>query len=162
MRHAFRKLSKALENDNRSESVKRLVTMLRDDALDFNSIVSNELNLHPENEERTSLDLLQSLRISLMSHTLLLTSQIPSFSARDNLSPEILISSALKMDLVNVINQIKIAFPRAKNSNVKQSPKNLNDNYKIIQKKFIEPISKCNDLILEIGVLISHAFNAHG
>ena len=162
MRHAFRKLSKALENDNRSESVKRLVTMLRDDALDFHSIVSNELNLHPENEERTSLDLLQSLRISLMSHTLLLTSQIPSFSARDNLSPEILISSALKMDLVNVINQIKIAFPRAKNSNVKQSPKNLNDNYKIIQKKFIEPISKCNDLILEIGVLISHAFNAHG
>ena len=162
MRHAFRKLSKALKNDNRSESVKRLVTMLRDDALDFHSIVSNELNLHPENEERTSLDLLQSLRISLMSHTLLLTSQIPSFSARDNLSPEILISSALKMDLVNVINQIKIAFPRAKNSNVKQSPKNLNDNYKIIQKKFIEPISKCNDLILEIGVLISHAFNAHG
>ena len=162
MRHAFRKLSKALENDNRAESVKRLVTMLRDDALDFHSIVSNELNLHPENEERTSLDLLQSLRISLMSHTLLLTSQIPSFSARDNLSPEILISSALKMDLVNVINQIKIAFPRAKNSNVKQSPKNLNDNYKIIQKKFIEPISKCNDLILEIGVLISHAFNAHG
>ena len=162
MRYAFRKLSKALENDNRSESVKRLVTMLRDDALDFHSIVSNELNLHPENEERTSLDLLQSLRISLMSHTLLLTSQIPSFSARDNLSPEILISSALKMDLVNVINQIKIAFPRAKNSNVKQSPKNLNDNYKIIQKKFIEPISKCNDLILEIGVLISHAFNAHG
>ena len=162
MRHAFRKLSKALENDNRAESVKRLVTMLRDDALDFHSIVSNVLNLHPENEERTSLDLLQSLRISLMSHTLLLTSQIPSFSARDNLSPEILISSALKMDLVNVINQIKIAFPRAKNSNVKQSPKNLNDNYKIIQKKFIEPISKCNDLILEIGVLISHAFNAHG
>ena len=162
MRHAFRKLSKALENDNRAESVKRLVTMLRDDALDFHSIVSNELNLHPENEERTSLDLLQSLRISIMSHTLLLTSQIPSFSARDNLSPEILISSALKMDLVNVINQIKIAFPRAKNSNVKQSPKNLNDNYKIIQKKFIEPISKCNDLILEIGVLISHAFNAHG
>ena len=162
MRHAFRKLSKALENDNRAESVKRLVTMLRDDALDFHSIVSNELNLHPENEERTSLDLLQSLRISLMSHTLLLTSQIPSFSARDNLSPEILISSALKMDLVNVINQIKIAFPRAKNSNVKQSPKNLNDNYKTIQKKYIEPISKCNDLILEIGVLISHAFNAHG
>ena len=95
MRHAFRKLSKALENDNRSESVKRLVTMLRDDALDFHSIVSNELTLHPENEERTSLDLLQSLRISLMSQTLLLTSQIPSFSARDNLSPEILISSAL-------------------------------------------------------------------
>ena len=51
---------------------------------------------------------------------------------------------------------------KAKNSNVKQSSKNLNDNYKIIQKNFIEPISKCNDLILEIGVLISHAFNAHG
>ena len=66
------------------------------------------------------------------------------------------------MDLSNVIDQIQIAFPRAKNSNVKQSSKSLNDNYKIIQKKFIEPISKCNDLILEIGVLISHAFNAHG
>ena len=42
------------------------------------------------------------------------------------------------------------------------SPKNLNDNYKIIQKNFVESISKCNDLILEIGVLISHIFNAHG
>ena len=30
--------------------------MLRDDALDFHSMVSNELNLHPENDERTSLD----------------------------------------------------------------------------------------------------------
>ena len=66
------------------------------------------------------------------------------------------------MDLVNVIDQIKIAFPMAKISSDKQFPENLNDNYKIIQKKFIEPISKCNDLILEIGVLISHAFNAHG
>ena len=37
-----------------------------------------------------------------------------------------------------------------------------NDNYKTIQKNFVEPISTCNDLILEIGVLISHAFNAHG
>ena len=53
-----------------------------------------------------------------MAHTLLLTSQIPSFSARDNLSPEILISSALRMDLVNVIDQIKLAFPRAKNSSL--------------------------------------------
>ena len=164
MRNAFRKLSKSLENDKRSESVKRLVTMLRDDALDFHSMVSNELNLHPENDERTSLDLLQSLRISLMAHTLLLTSQIPSFSARDNLSPEILISSALRMDLVNVIDQIKLAFPRAKNSSLQETPKNLNsnDNYKTIQKNFVEPISTCNDLILEIGVLISHAFNAHG
>ena len=68
------------------------------------------------------------------------------------------------MDLVNVIDQIKLAFPRAKNSSFQESPKNLNsnDNYKIIQKNFVEPISKCNDLILEIGVLISHAFNAHG
>ena len=164
MRNAFRKLSKSLENDKRSESVKRLVTMLRDDALDFHSIVSNELNLHPENDERTSLDLLQSLRISLMAHTLLLTSQIPSFSARDNISPEILISSALRMDLINVIDQIKLAFPRAKNSSLQGSPKNLNsnDNYKTIQKNFVEPISTCNNLILEIGVLISHAFNAHG
>ena len=164
MRNAFRKLSKSLENDKRSESVKRLVTMLRDDALDFHSMVSNELNLHPENDERTSLDLLQSLRISLMAHTLLLTSQIPSFSARDNLSPEILISSALRMDLVNVIDQIKLAFPRAKNSTLQKTPKNLNsnDNYKTIQKNFVEPISTCNGLILEIGVLISHAFNAHG
>ena len=164
MRNAFRKLSKSLENDKRSESVKRLVTMLRDDALDFHSMVSNELNLHPENDERTSLDLLQSLRISLMAHTLLLTSQIPSFSARDNLSPEILISSALRMNLINVIDQIKLAFPRAKNSSLQETPKNLNsnDNYKTIQKNFVEPISTCNDLILEIGVLISHAFNAHG
>ena len=68
------------------------------------------------------------------------------------------------MDLINVIDQIKLAFPRAKNSSLQglQKKLNFNDNYKTIQKNFVEPISTCNDLILEIGVLISHAFNAHG
>ena len=66
------------------QNLKRLVMMLRDDALDFHSMVSNELNLHPENDERTSLDLLQSLRISLMAISFNFTNTF--ISARDNIS----------------------------------------------------------------------------
>jgi len=162
MRKAFRKLSRALKNDVRFEAVKRLINILRDDALDFHSIASSELNLHPEQNERVSLDLIQSLRISLMAHALLITAKLPNFSARDNLTPENLLLSAFKMDLETVISQIKIAFPRIAVDRKFEKDINLKDEYRNIQEDFINPLSICNDLILETGVLISHAFNAHG
>ena len=68
---AFRKLSNVLKNDKRAESVVRLITMLRDDALDFNLIASEDLNLHPENNERITLDLLQSIMSTEMQNKLL-------------------------------------------------------------------------------------------
>ena len=162
MRKAFRKLSRVLKNDVRFEAVKRLINILRDDALDFHSIASSELNLHPEHNERISLDLIQSLRISLMAHALLITAKLPTFSARDNLTPESLLLSALKMDLETVISQIKVAFPTISADRQFGKVMNLKDEYKNIQEDFINPLSICNDLIMETGVLISHAFNAHG
>ena len=144
------------------KNVKRLINILRDDALDFHSIASSELNLHPEQNERVSLDLIQSLRISLMAHALLITAKLPNFSARDNLTPENLLLSAFKMDLETVISQIKIAFPRIAVDRKFEKDINLKDEYRNIQEDFINPLSICNDLILETGVLISHAFNAHG
>ena len=162
MRKAFRKLSLALKNDVRFEAVKRLINILRDDALDFHSIASSELNLHPEHNERIYLDLIQSLRISLMAHALLITAKLPTFSARDNLTPESLLLSALKMDLETVISQIKVAFPRIVVDRQFETYINSKDEYRKIQEDFINPLSICNELILETGVLISHAFNAHG
>ena len=159
---AFRKLSKVLKNDKRAESVVRLITMLRNDALDFNLIASDDLNLHPENNERITLDLLQSIRLALMTHVLLLTAQLPSFSARDNLTPENMLLSALKMDIEKVISQIKLAFPRLKTNSEINATVDTKDDYKNIRDDFVDPLYICNGLILEIGVLISHAFNAHG
>ena len=73
---AFRKLSKVLKNDKRAESVVRLITMLRDDALDFNLIAPDDLNLHPESDERITLDLLQSIRPVSYTHLTLPTKRI--------------------------------------------------------------------------------------
>ena len=159
---AFRKLSKVLKNDKRAESVVRLITMLRDDALDFNLIAPDDLNLHPESNERITLDLLQSIRLALMTHVLLLTSQLPTFSARDNLTPENMLLSALKMDIEKVVSQIKLAFPRVKTNGGLDTSVDTKDNYKNIRDDFVDPLYICNGLILETGVLISHAFNAHG
>ena len=151
-----------LKNDKRAESVVRLITMLRDDALDFNLIAPDDLNLHPESNERITLDLLQSIRLALMTHVLLLTSQLPTFSARDNLTPENMLLSALKMDIEKVVSQIKLAFPRVKTNGGLDTSVDTKDNYKNIRDDFVDPLYICNGLILEIGVLISHAFNAHG
>ena len=159
---AFRKLSNVLKNDKRAESVVRLITMLRDDALDFNLIASDDLNLHPENNERITLDLLQSIRLALMTHVLLLTAQLPTFSARDNLTPENMLLSALKMDVEKVVSQIKLAFPRIKTNSGLNTTLDTKDDYKNIRDDFVDPLYICNGLILEIGVLVSHAFNAHG
>ena len=97
-----------------------------------------------------------------MTHVLLLTSQLPTFSARDNLTPENMLLSALKMDIEKVVSQIKLAFPRAKTNGGLDTSVDTKDNYKNIRDDFVDPLYICNGLILEIGVLISHAFNAHG
>ena len=97
-----------------------------------------------------------------MAHALLIIAKLPTFSARDNLTPENLLLSALKMDLETVISQIKVAFPRIAVDRQFGTDMNLKDEYINIQEDFINPLSICNDLIMETGVLISHAFNAHG
>ena len=136
--------------------------MYKRQALDFNLIAPDDLNLHPESNERITLDLLQSIRLALMTHVLLLTSQLPTFSARDNLTPENMLLSALKMDIEKVVSQIKLAFPRVKTNGGLDTSVDTKDNYKNIRDDFVDPLYICNGLILEIGVLISHAFNAHG
>ena len=61
-----------------------------------------------------------------------------------------------------VVSQIKLAFPRIKKNSGLNTTLDTKDDYKNIRDDFVDPLYICNGLILEIGVLVSHAFKAHG
>lgn len=118
----------------------------------------------------TSLRLLHAIRIALIMQAFKLTASVPSFSGRHDISYGALIDLALKLDFEGLINLLTEIFPMADESpmtfqKIAEVADDLNSQgqgYPEVHHSIIKPLRVIHEIIAEIGVGISHHYNAYG
>lgn len=169
---AFRNLATFFLDDERSESISSLVHHLRLDAIDLHAILERvglEGGKIPDND-RLELDLLQAIRLALIMRVFILAAQLPRFSTQNDLSPAQLFAMALSLEVPEVVNFMRQAFPhrvdRAAASagfdeRATYRPRGIDD-YGRLENEIFEPMERAYEMVREIGTGISHHFGAFG
>jgi phosphoenolpyruvate carboxylase len=168
---ALRSLARTLLSDTRAGAINGLVHELRLDAIDLHALLEDigiDAGKIP-NEHRLELDLLQAIRLALIMRVFILAAQLPRFSTRNDISHAQIIDWALSLEIPEVINVIRQAFPKrsAKKETARFEepatylPQGMDD-YGRIETEILEPMEEAYEFIREIGTGISHHFGAFG
>ncbi|MFM7083902.1 MAG: phosphoenolpyruvate carboxylase [Hyphomicrobium sp.] len=169
---AFKTLSSSLLEDPRAGAINGLVHELRLDAIDLHALLEDigiDAGKIPD-ENRLELDLLQAIRLSLIMRVFILAAQLPRFATRNDVSHAQIFSSALSLEIPEVISVMRLAFP--KRHNIAKSSESFDekatylpqgmDDYGRIETEILEPMEQAFEFIREIGTGISHHFCAFG
>ena len=168
---AFRKLSSYLLKNKQSDQIKKIVWKLRDDLLDLYSLakLTNKKNIRVGKEERLVLDILHSIRIALITDSLILLSQVPNISESNDYNHDDILALGLKLDFTSACEIIKKAFSASSSLTKKilllekeSYSKNNIGTYKTIDRDIIKPIEYNQKLIYLITNLVSSKYGAHG
>lgn len=169
---AFRTLSTALLTDPRSSEINRLIHHMRLDAIDLHGILE-ELGLEGgkiPDDRRLELDLLQAVRLAVIMRIFILTAQLPRFSARNEVSHERIVSMALALDIPEVLDFMRQAFPHTAaeaaegaeyDEKATYRPHGIDD-YARLETEILAPMEEAYEVVREIGTGISHHFGAFG
>jgi phosphoenolpyruvate carboxylase len=171
---AFRTLATHLLPDERQEAINELVHLLRLDAIDLHAILVDqniEDGIVPD-ENRLELDLLQALRLALIMRIYILAAQLPRFTPQDGLSHTQVLEMALSLEIPEVLNILRAAFPHGAKKSDEESaplfdeqatyrPRGIDD-YARLETEILTPMESSYEAIREIGTGISHHFGAFG
>ena len=169
---AFRQLSRALLSDKRASEINRLVHHMRLDAIDLHAILE-DLGLEGgkvPDDMRLELDLLQAIRLSLIMHIFILAARLPRFAARNDMSYERVLDLALSLDVPEVVEFMRQAFPYRSASAISGEdyeekasyrPHGV-DEYGRLERELLAPMQETYECVREIGTGISHHFGAFG
>ncbi|MCH9808682.1 MAG: phosphoenolpyruvate carboxylase [Alphaproteobacteria bacterium] len=169
---AFRQLSRALLSDVRASEINRLVHHMRRDAIDLHAILDGiglEAGKIPD-DTRLELDLLQSIRLSLIMHIFVLASRLPRFAPRNDMSYERVLDLALGLDVPEVVEFMRQAFPfqtaeaisgEQYDEKATYRPHGI-DEYGRLERELLAPMQETYECVREIGTGISHHFGAFG
>lgn len=169
---AFRTLSTVLLSDPRASEINRLIHHMRLDAIDLHAILE-ELGLEAgkiPDDKRLELDLLQAVRLAIIMRIFILAAQLPRFSSRNEVSYERIITMALALDIPEVLDFMRQAFPHAAaeaamgaefTEKATYRPHGIDD-YARLETEILAPMEEAYEVVREIGTGISHHFGAFG
>ncbi|CFX12238.1 putative phosphoenolpyruvate carboxylase [Candidatus Filomicrobium marinum] len=169
---AFRVLSTTLLSDPRASEINRLIHHMRIDAIDLHAILE-ELGLEAgkvPDDRRLELDLLQAVRLAIIMRIFILAAQLPRFAARNEMSHERIVNMALALDIPEVLDFMRQAFPYAAAEAANGAdyaeratyrPHGVDD-YARLEKEILAPMEEAYEVVREIGTGISHHFGAFG
>lgn len=169
---AFRQLSRALLSDMRASEINRLEHHMRIDAIDLHAILEGlglEAGKIPD-DTRLEVDLLQAVRLAVIMHVYILAARLPRFAPRNDMSYERLLKLAIGLDIPEVVDFMRQAFPHRSASTISGEdyeekatylPHGI-DEYGRLDRELLTPMQESYELVREIGTGISHHFGAFG
>ncbi len=138
---AFRQLARSLLPDMRTSEINRLVHHMRIDAIDLHAILEDlglEAGKVPD-DTRLELDLLQAVRLALVMHIFILAARLPRFAPRNDMSYERVLDLALGLDVQEVVDFMRTAFPYRSKSAVTGEDYDEKASYRAARRRRIRP-----------------------
>ena len=173
-------LADLLRGDIRHDGLMHLATYLREDDVHLQDAfqqldVFDDLKLE-EGEHTNSralwleqLDLIHALRIAMIQHIYIKAAKVPQFSASDDITHKNVMKLILSLYIDQAVVLMREAYPlkAPQISDYSMDEKadyiSLDEgDYAIINHKLIEPIEESYQMILDLGVGVSHFYRAHG
>jgi len=166
-------LAEYLVGDDRTGVFRRLASRLRIDALKFHRL----LDLLPDDTSdaearehvRRRIGVLQALRLALLQHMFLQVVAVPAFSRANDISRRDVIDMVLTLRIDEALAQLRRAFPvRVPGprdfplDEPSDYPDGGEEGYGAIERDFMTPIAKAQELSLRISTAIANEFGAHG
>jgi phosphoenolpyruvate carboxylase len=165
-------LAEYLVGDDRTGVFRRLASRLRIDALKFHRLI----DLLPEDPHdagrehvRRRIGVLQALRLALLQHMFLKVVAVPAFSRANDISRGDVIEMVLTLRVDEALAQLRRAFPvRVPGprdfplDEPSDYPDGGEEGYGAIERDFLTPIARAQELSLRIATAIANEFGAHG
>jgi phosphoenolpyruvate carboxylase len=165
-------LAEYLVGDDRTEVFRRLASRLRIDALKFHRLTDLLPEDGPAGDReavRRRIGVLQALRLALLQHMFLKVVSAPAFSRANDISRRDVIEMVLTLRVDEALAQLRRAFPvRVPGprdfplDEASDYPDGGEEGYGAIERDFMTPIARANDLSLRISTAIANEFGAHG
>jgi phosphoenolpyruvate carboxylase len=165
-------LAEYLVGDDRTGVFRRLASRLRIDALKLHRLtdcLSDESPAPDREGVRRRLGVLQALRLALFQHMFLKVVAVPAFSRANDISRRDVIEMVLTLRVDEALAQLRRAFPvRIPGprdfplDEPSDYPDGGEEGYGAIERDYISPIARAQDLALRISTAIANEFGAHG
>lgn len=165
-------LAEYLVGDDRTGVFRRLASRLRIDALKLHRLTDliPEDTPDPAREHvRRRIGVLQALRLALLQHMFLKIVAVPAFSRANDISRRDVIEMVLTLRVDEALAQLRRAFPvRIPGprdfplDEPSDYPDGGEEGYGAIERDYLTPIARAQELSLRIGTAIANEFGAHG
>jgi phosphoenolpyruvate carboxylase len=166
-------LAEYLVGDDRTGVFRRLASRLRIDALKFHRLLDllpdEAGDVEAREHVRRRIGVLQALRLALLQHMFLKVVAVPAFSRANDISRRDVIDMVLTLRVDEALAQLRRAFPvRVPGprdfplDEPSDYPDGGEEGYGAIERDFMTPIARAQELSLRISTAIANEFGAHG
>ncbi len=173
-------LADLLRGDERHDGLMHLATYLREDDVHLQDAfrmlnVFDDLKLE-EGEHTNSralwleqLDIIHALRIAMIQHIYLKAAKVPQFSSSDDITHKNVMKLILSLYIDQAVTLMREAYPleapQVSDYKMEEEASYISQDegdYATINHKLIEPIEESYQIILDLGIGVSHFYRAHG
>jgi phosphoenolpyruvate carboxylase len=171
---ACRAVSRALADYETATALRRTANVLAVDLAQFDGLLSR-LNDAPSvgerHERRLDLHVLHAVRQALMMRAFALAGRIPALSARHDVSRDDILALVTAMRLDEAVGVLREVFPLSRDASdalrgLQETGHHTVDpeaaGYRRVHETLTAPLASIADILHEIGLAISHAYDAHG
>jgi phosphoenolpyruvate carboxylase len=165
-------LAEYLVGDDRTGVFRRLASRLRIDAIKLHRLTDLLPGEAPDDTRehvRRRIGVLQALRLALLQHMFLKAVAVPAFSRANDISRRDVIEMVMTLRVDEAVAQLRRAFPvRIPGprdfplDEPSDYPDGGEEGYGAIERDFITPIARAQELSLRISTAIANEFGAHG
>lgn len=157
-------------DDDRSAEIARFAHFLRLDGLRLHALL-DRLGIDGGQEpdgERLELDTLHAIRIALIMQVFLTAADAPEFASRNDVSHAQFMSAATSLEIEESVSFLRRAFPRQATGIQGQFEEPASyrpfgtGGYAGLEERIFVPMLETYRMIREIGLGISHNFDAYG
>ncbi len=165
-------LAEYLVGDDRTGVFRRLASRLRIDAIKLHRLTDLLPGDAPDEARehvRRRIGVLQALRLALLQHMFLKAVAVPAFSRANDISRRDVIEMIMTLRVDEALAQLRRAFPvRVPGprdfplDEPSDYPDGGEEGYGAIERDFMTPIARAQELSLRISTAIANEFGAHG
>ena len=165
-------LAEYLVGDDRTGVFRRLASRLRIDAIKLHrltDLLPDEAPSEAREHVRRRIGVLQALRLALLQHMFLKAVAVPAFSRANDISRRDVIEMVMTLRVEEALAQLRRAFPvRIPGprdfplDERSDYPDGGEEGYGAIERDFMTPIARAQELSLRISTAIANEFGAHG
>nr|WP_301750257.1 phosphoenolpyruvate carboxylase [uncultured Erythrobacter sp.] len=165
-------LAEYLVGDDRTGVFRRLASRLRIDAIKLHrltDLLPDEAPSEAREHVRRRIGVLQALRLALLQHMFLKAVAVPAFSRANDISRRDVIEMVMTLRVEEALAQLRRAFPvRIPGprdfplDEPSDYPDGGEEGYGAIERDFMTPIARAQELSLRISTAIANEFGAHG
>jgi phosphoenolpyruvate carboxylase len=165
-------LAEYLVGDDRTGVFRRLASRLRIDAIKLHrltDLLPDEAQDDTREHVRRRIGVLQALRLALLQHMFLKAVAVPAFSRANDISRRDVIEMVMTLRVEEALAQLRRAFPvRIPGprdfplDEPSDYPDGGEEGYGAIERDFMTPIARAQELSLRISTAIANEFGAHG